>query len=148
MEAIDQCVMLDGDHVIAVNPAPPNELEYLHTTLSVLIRHHKGHGFHTFVVNHIWQTPEELADCRRSLCDLDTDIRCFLLELPLDENLRRIQRRQAARALDEREFEMQTVMEERGALFAAAYGDLGERLDVSASPEALVAALLPRLGLR
>jgi hypothetical protein len=34
-ESIDNCVMLDGDYVVAVNPPPPNEVEYWHTTLEL-----------------------------------------------------------------------------------------------------------------
>ena len=146
MEEIDRCVMLDGDHIVSMNPPPPNEREYLHATLSLLIQHHKGQGYRTFVINHIWRTPEDLDDLRRKLSDIDTDIRCFLLVLSLEENLRRIQVRQGGCALDEQDFEKRTVMEERETLLESASGNLGEKFDVSASPEELVAALLSRLG--
>ena len=145
MEEMDECVMLDGDHVVAMNPPPPNEAEYLHDTLSLLIQHHRDRGYHNFVVNHIWRTPEEIADLRDKLSDIDADIRCFLLVLSLEENLRRIQVRQSARALDERDFERRTVMEERDTLFEGTKEGLGETFDVSASPEELVARLLSRL---
>nr|AMP54118.1 AAA domain protein [uncultured bacterium] len=148
MEKIDQCVMLDGDHLVSMNPPPPNELEYLHATLALLIQHHKNRGYRTFVVNHIWRTAEDLDDLRRTLSKIDSDIRCFLLVLSLDENLRRIQIRQGARALDEQDFEKRTVMEERATLFESANRNLGERFDVSASPDDLVAALLSRLGVQ
>ena len=91
------------------------------------------------------------ATKRRSLrrpVDTAADIRCFLLTLPLAENLRRIQRRQLARAIDERHFEQRTLAEERAALLEAGSGDLGEPFDVSAPPMDLVAALSRRLGLR
>lgn len=145
MEEMDKCVMLDGDHVVAMNPPPPNELEYLHTTLALLIRHHRDRGYRNFVVNHIWRTPEDIDDLRCKLSDIDADIRCFLLVLSLEENLRRIQVRQGARALDEQDFERRTVMEEREMLFEGTIENLGEKFDVSASPEALVAGLLSRL---
>jgi hypothetical protein len=77
--------------------------------------------------------------------DPSADIRCFLLTLPLEENLRRIERRQQARALDERDFERQTVENERATL--ANRMDLGELFDVSGSPEDLVRKLTRRLGL-
>lgn len=146
MEEMDHCVMLDGDHVIAINPPPPNELEYLHATLSFLIQHHKSRGYRNFVINHIWRTPDDLDDLCRRLSHIEPDIRCFLLTLPLQENLRRIEVRQSARALDEQAFERHTVMEEREVLYARASSGLGEELDVSAPPEALVTALLSRLG--
>jgi hypothetical protein len=71
----------------------------------------------------------------------------LLLTLPLDENLRRIRRRQGARAVDEHAFELRTVVEEREWLFARGDGSLGEPFDVSAPAEDLVATLLQRLGL-
>jgi shikimate kinase len=149
-ENIDQCVMLDGDHLVAVNPPPSDEIEHLHSTIALLVAHHRRFGYRHFVIDHLWRTPAALADLRRRCLDIepDADIRCFLLTLSLDENLRRIQRRQRSRALDEHAFERRIVMEEREALFQNAAGDLGEPFDVSAPPGELVAALLLRLGLR
>jgi gluconate kinase len=149
-ERIDRCVMLDGDHLVAVNPPPPDETAHLHSTIALLVAHHRRFGYRHFVVNHLWRTPSDLADLRDRLreTDPDADIRCFLLTRPLDENLRRIQRRQSARALDEQEFERRTVTEEREALSKHTSGDLGEPFDVSASPPDLVAALLLHLELR
>jgi shikimate kinase len=148
-ESIDWCVMLDGDHLIAANPTPADEIEYLHSTIALLVAHHRRFGYRHFVIDHIWRTPEELADLRRRLLDVDVDadIRCFLLTLPLQENLRRIERRQSVRALDEAEFERETLADERQALLAGADETLGEPFDVSAPPEDLVAELLNRLGM-
>ena len=147
-EQIAQCVKLDRDSVVAANPPPADELEYLHSTIALLVAHHRRHGYRHFVIDHVWRRPEELADLRRRLRDVDpdADVRCFLLTLPLEENLGRIERRQRARALDEREFERRTVAEEREALSASRGDELGEPFDVSAPPEALVAALLRRLS--
>ena len=149
-EHIDQCVMLDGDHLVAANPPPADEIGYLHSTIALLVAHHRRAGYRHFVIDHLWRTPEELDDLRRRLLDVEphADVRCFLLVLPLDENLRRIERRQGARALDEREFELRTVAEEREVLYRRGGDDLGEPVDVSAPPEELVAALLRRLGLQ
>ena len=149
-ESIDGCVMLDGDHLIAINPPPPDEVDYLHAILALLVRHHRRHGYRHFVIDHLWRTPAELADLCSRLRDIDAelDIHCFLLVLPLDENLRRIRRRQGTRALDEHEFEMRTVLEEREALHTPGRDDLGEPFDVSAPPPELVARLLRRLGLQ
>lgn len=149
-ESIDHCVMLDGDHLVAANPPPVDEIEYLHSTIALLVAHCRRFGYRHFVIDHLWRTPAELADLRRRLLavDCDADIRCFLLTLPLDENLRRIERRQSARAIDEQEFERHIVAEERAALFERPAGDLGEPFDVSESPANLVATILLRLGLR
>ena len=149
-ESIDRGVMLDGDHLVAANPPPADEIGYLHSTIALLVAHHRRAGYRHFVIDHLWCTPEELDDLRRRLLDVEpqADVRCFLLALPLDENLRRIERRQGARALDEREFELRTVAEERDVLYRRGGDDLGEPVDVSAPPEELVAALLRRLGLQ
>jgi len=149
-ESIDQCVMLDGDQLVAANPPPANQIEYLHSTIGLLIAHHRRFGYRHFVINHLWSTPAALTDLRRTLLDVDGagDIRCFLLTLALEENLGRIQRRQAARAIDEQELEQRTLAEEREALFKDGSGDLGDPFDVSAPPMVLVATLLHHLGLR
>lgn len=147
-ESIDQCVMLDGDHLVAANPPAADELDHLHSTIELLVGHHRGFGYRHFVVNHGWRSGAAVADLRRRLTRLDADVRVFLLTLGSDENLRRIERRQHARALDEREFELRTVAEEREAMTNPAAGDLGEPFDVSAPPSELVIAILQKLSLR
>lgn len=144
-ESIDHCVMLDGDALVAANPAPADPLEHLHSTIALLVAHHRRFGYRHFVIDHLWTSPAELADLRDRLLEMDNDIRCFLLTLPAQENLARIERRASTRALDEREFELRIFNEEREALSASAPGTLGEPLDVSAPPHELVAAMLKRL---
>jgi hypothetical protein len=86
------------------------------------------------VIDHVWHSPEALGDLRSRLSAVDPnpDIRCFLLTLPAAENLRRIEQRQHARAIDERDLELRTFAEERESL--AARSDLGEPIDVSPPP--------------
>lgn len=146
-ERIDRCVMLDGDHLVAANPPADDEREHLHSTLALLVGHHLRFGYRHFVIDHLWRSTEELADLRRRLVDHDPDIRCFLLTLPADENLRRIERRAAARAIDERDFEQRTFAEEHALLTSDAAAELGEPFDVSAPVAELVATMLDRLGL-
>lgn len=146
-ESVDRCVMLDGDYLIAMNPPPADEVESLHAILALLLPHHRRLGYRHFVINHIWRTPAALEDLRRRLDAVgESDFRCFLLTLPADENLRRIQRRQDARALDEWEFEQRIVREEREALYRTDSGNLGDPFEVSAAPKELVAMLQHRLG--
>lgn len=149
-ESIDGCVMLDGDCLVAANPPPPDEVEHLHSTIALLVEHHRRFGYRHFVIDHLWRDPADLADLRRRLLRVDpeAEVRCFLLTLPLDENLRRIERRRGTRALDESELERRTVAEEREALYGSPDGGLGEPFDVSARPAELVATLSRRLGLR
>jgi thymidylate kinase len=147
-DSIDDCVMLDGDHLVAAHPPANDEVDHLHSTIALLVAHHRTFGYRHFVINHLWCTSAELVDLRRRLFDVDPEaaIHCFLLTLPPDDNLRRIQRRQSARALDMREFELRTVAEEREALSRGG-GDLGAPFDVSAPLQVLVATLRRRLAL-
>lgn len=147
-ESIDRCVMLDGDHLVAANPPSSDALEHLHSTIALLVAHHRRFGYLHFVVDHIWTSAAELADLRSRLVEMDRDIRCFLLTLPADENLRRIERRASARALDERDVEFRTFTEERETLATNTSEELGEPFDVSSPPPDLVAMMLRRLGLR
>lgn len=147
-EHIESCALFDGDGLVAVNPPPADELAFLHSTIALLVGHYRRFGYRHFVIDHLWRSPAELADLRRGLAALDADanIRCFLLTLPEDENQRRIERRQRARAINERAFELRTVEDERAAL--ANRLDLGEPFDVSAPPLELVARMLGRLGMK
>ncbi len=149
-ENIENCVMLDGDHLVAANPAATVELEHLHSTIALLVTHHRRFGYRHFVVSHFWRSSEELAHLRRRLVaiDADVEIRFFLLTLPASENLRRIERRQQARAYDEGEFELRTFGEEQEVLAKHSGQDLGELFDVSAPPSELVATMLRRLAVR
>ncbi len=148
-ESIDGCVMLDGDHVMAIHPSPADEVAYLHATLALLVGHHWQAGYRHFVINHLWRSPAELADLRQRLLKIDAGVQLhvLLLTLPLEENLQRIERRQSARAIDEQAFERQTVLEEREVLYKSLDGSLGEPFEVSAPPEVLVPTLLRRFGL-
>jgi hypothetical protein len=146
-ESIEMCVSLDGDRIVAANPPAPDRLEHLHSTIVLLVEHHRRFGYRHFVVNHFWRSATELADLRNRL-DADPEFHCFLLTLPIEENLRRIQRRASARAIDEREFEQMTFAEEYKMLGPGANSDFGEPFDVSAPPSELVEAMLRRLGAR
>jgi thymidylate kinase len=140
-ESIDACAMISGDHLVAVNPPSKNAFEHLHSTIEVIVHHHRRFGYRNFVIEHIWRTERELADLRRRLDDPSFD--CFLLTLPIEENLQRIKRRQSARAIDERDFEDLTLREERRALEGSG---LGTPFDVSAPPARLVFRMLALIG--
>jgi hypothetical protein len=140
-ERIAGCVMLDGDHLVAANP-PLEGIEHLHSALELMVGHYRRLGYRYFVINHLWTVPAELEDLRERLADEDETFRCFLLTLPAEENLRRIERRSAVRAVDELEFELRTVAAEREALSASPPGTLGEPLDVSGPVSELVERVL------
>jgi hypothetical protein len=142
---IEYCVALEGDRLIAANPPAADELEYLHSTVALLVSHHRRFGYRHFVIDHMWRSAADLSDLRRRLMAIDAqaDFRCFLLTLPEDENLQRIERRQRARAIDEREFELRMFAIEREMLRGS---DLGEPFDVSSPPRELASTMLRRLG--
>lgn len=145
-ESIEGCVMLDGDQLIAANPPPADELEHLHSTIALLVAHHRSFGYRHFVIDHIWTSPNQLADLRHRLSGIDDDIHCFLLTLPTEEHLRRIERRASARAIDERELELAILEDETAALAQYDEGTLGVPFDVSVPPSELVRDMLDRLG--
>lgn len=146
-EGIQQCAMLDGDHLIAVNPSPRDEQALLHSTIALLIAHYQSFGYRYFVVNHIWASVEQIDDLRYRLTELDADIRCFLLTLELEENLSRIKRRASTRAIDELEHDLRLVRKERSIFAKQCNMDLGQPFDVSDSPSVLVQAMLKHLEL-
>lgn len=143
-ESIQDCVMLDGDSLVAANPAYQDEIEHLHSTVALLVLHHRGFGYQNFIINHIWRSPAELDDLRRRLVGIDPDIRIFLLTLSARENMRRVERRADARESDELDWERQTVGEERAALAENTDG-IGEPFDVADPPTVLVQRMLLRL---
>lgn len=73
VESVHQCVMLDGDHLVAANPPPTDEIDYLHSTIALLVAHHRRFGYRHFVINHLWRTPAALADLRDRLLNVDGD---------------------------------------------------------------------------
>jgi adenylate kinase family enzyme len=66
-ESIDSCVWLDGDRLVAANPPAADELEHLHSTIELLVTHHRRIGYRHFVIDHVWRTPAALSDLRRRL---------------------------------------------------------------------------------
>lgn len=147
VEHVDRSVMLDGDALLALNPGPPNEVLCLHRTIALLVEHHRRSGYHRFVVDHIWRSPDEIADLRARFGSYEP-FRCFLLTLPAAAHVARIERRARSKALGEREFDLRTHVEERTALAAFSGTELGEPFDVGASPEELVARMVALLSVR
>jgi thymidylate kinase len=149
-ESIEQCVMLDGDHLVAANPPQADELGHLHSTISLLVAHHRSFGYRHFVINHLWTSSNALDDLRSRLVEVAGDARvyCFLLTLPEEENLRRIRRRAGARAIDDLDLEQRISQVERKTLQESGDGELGEPFDVSGTPSQLVERMLRRLGHR
>lgn len=145
-ERVDWCAMLDGDHLIELNPPPANEQETLLSVSTLLIAHYQSVGYRNFVLNHLWTVPADLSQFRAKLSELDSDVHCFRLTLPVEENLRRIERRASATGLD-RSYELEVFADEH-TVFSGCYGhELGVPLDASSSPGELASQVLALLGL-
>ncbi len=146
-ESIENCVHIDGDRIAAANPPPDDEIEFLHSTICVLVPHLQRYGYRHFVINHYWESPDAIADLERRIRKLDPaqKFRRFLLTLPMDQNLERIRRRQSARAIDELQSELRIVEEERQVLKAWPSSEPDEIVDVSAPLDVLVSGLLETL---
>jgi hypothetical protein len=82
-QSIDRCAMLDGDRLIAVNPPYSDELAHLHSTIALLVTHHRRFGYRHFVIDYIWRSSIALDDLRHRLAPVDTSFHAFLLTLPL-----------------------------------------------------------------
>lgn len=149
VERIEGCVFLEGDALVALNPAPEDEREHLHSTIALLVAHNLRAGYRHFVVDHLWTSADALSDLRRRLAEVapSSEVRVFLLTLPEDENLRRIERRATAREIDERDFERTTVVDERRRLASARGDELGEPFSVADPPSVLARHLIVALGL-
>lgn len=148
-EAVERSVMLDGDRLAALNPPPPDEVASLHATLGLLVAHNLARGYDRFIINHYWSSAAQIADLESRLRVIAPTARfcCYRLTLSREENLRRIALRQAARAIDEAEFEARHFSEEF-ALFSTTEGEeLGTPFDVSDPPDTLTRRMLMLLGL-
>lgn len=70
-----RAVMLDGDYIGAVHPFEIYDearVAYLFETIHHLIAFHIERGdYHDFVINYVFETPEQLAALRHLLSDLD-----------------------------------------------------------------------------
>ena len=146
---LDQSVTLDGDRLAALNPPPANELECLHRTLALVVHHQLSQGYDRFIINHFWSTRAEIAafEAQLEAIAATVQIRCFRLVISREENLRRIARRQVARAIDEADFEKGQFVKEYAVLSKSRGTELGAPFDASDPPEVLARRLAALLDL-
>ena len=131
----DRAVMLDGDHIGAVQPFEiydDDRVTYLFQTLHHLIRFHIEQGdYHSFVINYVFETPGQLAGLRRLLADLDDVIYAYRLVASEETIEARIRKRELDSDADlrwhlNRYKELVAIQEE-----AAKRGDLGFVIDTT-----------------
>jgi GrpB-like predicted nucleotidyltransferase (UPF0157 family)/predicted kinase len=128
----DKGVMLDGDFIGAVHPFEiydDERIEYLYQTLRHLVAFHVAHGYHNFVINYVFETPQSLARLRHLLADLDDVVYAFRLTCAEDEMERRIRARNTGQ---EMEWHLKRFRELRAIQATnAARGDLGYVIDTT-----------------
>ena len=130
----ERAVMLDGDYIGAVVPFEiynDDRIEYLYQTIHHLVAYHQEQGgYHDFVINYGFETPESLGKLRHLLADLDDVIYAFRLTCSEEEIARRIQKRGVEP--DQLTLELQRFRELCAIQEAnAQQGDLGFAIDTS-----------------
>ena len=96
IEHFDQAIMLDGDYLGAVHPSEIYDeprIEYLYQTIGHVVAWHVDHGYHNFVVNYVFETPESLSKLRQMLSAYDDVTYAFRLTCSEAEMERRLQSR-------------------------------------------------------
>ncbi|GAB6090601.1 HD domain-containing protein [Spirochaeta dissipatitropha] len=86
MEALtagfEQAVALDGDAIGDVQPFEiydEERISYLYKTIEHLVRFHMNHGYRNFVINYVFETPDQLARLSSSLQALGQEVHAFWL---------------------------------------------------------------------
>lgn len=78
----DRSFMLDGDFIGAVHPFEiydQDRVEYLYKTLFHLIKFHQSNGYADFVINYVFEEPDQLLKLTDLLKTLDEHIHIFWL---------------------------------------------------------------------
>lgn len=140
----DRAVMLDGDYIGAVHPFEIYDearVAYLFETIHHLIAFHIEQGsYHDFVINYVFETPEELAALRHLLSDLDDVIYAYRLVASDDVIEERIRKRELESDADprwhlKRYRELVAIQEQ-----AAKRGDVGGFAATQLAPLRVIAA--------
>jgi len=136
----DRAVMLDGDYIGAVHPFEIYDearVAYLFETIHHLIAFHiERGGYHDFVINYVFETPEQSAALRHLLSDLDDVTYAYRLVASDDVIEARIRKREQESDADlrparsprhlKRYRELVAIQEE-----AARRGDVGFPIDTT-----------------
>jgi GrpB-like predicted nucleotidyltransferase (UPF0157 family)/predicted kinase len=139
----DRAVMLDGDYIGAVHPFEiydETRVAYLFETIHHLIAFHIERGdYHDFVINYVFETPEQLATLRHLLSDLDDVTYAYRLVASDETIAARIRKRELESDADlrwhlKRYRELVVIQEE-----AAKRGDVGFVIDTTGRTAAEVA---------
>jgi GrpB-like predicted nucleotidyltransferase (UPF0157 family)/predicted kinase len=142
----ERAVMLDGDYIGAVHPFEiydDTRVAYLYQTIKHLVAYHvECGGYHDFVVNYVFESPESLAALRHLLAELDAEIYAFRLVASDEVIEARIRTREQESDADlrwhlKRYKELVAIQEQ-----AARQGDMGFVVDTTNLTAAQVADII------
>ena len=84
----DKSVHLDGDYIGDVHPFgiyDEARLDHLYRTLALLIDFHQQNGYHSFVINYVFESPDSLQSLIALLRPLDPSIHTYWLTCDEEE---------------------------------------------------------------
>jgi len=127
----DKSVCLDGDYIGNVNPFEIYDearIDHLYRTLELLIGFHQQNGYHNFVINYVFESPDSLQDLLDLLHPLDSSMHTYWLTCDEKEQAKRIRHRQR----DDLEWELRRFVElQRIQTKAAQQGFIGIEMDTT-----------------
>lgn len=134
----DKSVHLDGDYIGDVQPFEIYDdarISHLYRTLELLIGFHQKNGYHNFVINYVFESPESLQELLNLLKPLDSAIHTYWLICNEEEQAKRIRGRQR----DAIEWELSRFVElQRIQAKAALRGFMGKEVDTTSLTSAEV----------
>jgi len=135
----EKSVHLDGDYIADVHPFQIYDearISHLYRTLELLIGFHQKNGYHNFVINYVFESPESLQELLDLLNPLDPSILTYWLTCQEDEQAKRIQNRRR----DALDWELSRFVElQRIQVKAAQRGFIGKEIDTTHLTSAEVA---------
>ncbi len=127
----DKSVHLDGDYIGDVHPFEIYDearIRHLYHTLELLIDFHQKNGYHHFVINYVFESPESLQELLDLLHPLDASIHTYWLTCHEEEQAKRIRNRKR----EELAWELNRFVElQRIQAKAAARGFIGKEVDTT-----------------
>ena len=127
----DKSVHLDGDYIGDVQPFKIYDqarINHLYRTMELLIGFHQKNGYHNFVINYVFESPESLQELLELLSPLDLSIHCYWLTCDEEEQAKRIRNRKR----EDLQWELDRFVElRRIQKEASQHGFIGKEVDTT-----------------
>lgn len=127
----DRSVHLEGDAIGAVHPFEIYDharLRHLYRALGLLVNFHQRNGYHNFVIDYVFESPDSLQSLLGLLYPLDPSIYTYWLTCEIEEQAMRICNREG----DDLDWELKRFVELREIQMAVAQtGFIGKRVDTT-----------------